>query len=121
MRTLGSALLLCVVAAPAWSEEIVHDFRGGKFDDQLFRYDGPNAEQFIKLEEQGLRITIPAGKAPKAAVGIYIRGPVRGDFTATTRYEIIQVDQPLSGWGVGVEMYLMCDNAVRDGISSIPK
>jgi hypothetical protein len=114
--TSATALLLWVLA-PAWSEELRHDFRGGCFNDELFRYEGPTPEAFINPEDEGLRFHFTAAKAPGRPVGIYWRFQVRGDFNATAHYEILQEERPRQGYGAGVEMYLMLANAARDGIA----
>src|SRR6266545_1634315 len=116
MRILASAALFLVAGAVS-AEEVRHTFRGGNAGDRLFRYDGPTAEQFVSPEGAGLRWRFLAGHAPTRPVGLYWRFPVRGDFVATVRYEILQADQTEDGLGAGVELYLMLDGPAREGIS----
>jgi ribosomal protein S27E len=74
------------------------------------------------MEEQGLRLRFTGGNGPKQPVGIFWNTKIRGDFTATVRYEILQDDRPEKGGGAGVEMYLTLDTPVtevkkRDGVA----
>jgi DNA-directed RNA polymerase subunit RPC12/RpoP len=109
-------LLLCAMT-PASAEELKHDFRSGSAIGQWFRYEGPNAEQFIHVEREGLRWSFAPGKAPTRPVGIYWLHQARRDFTVTAHYEILQANAPETGKGLGVELYLMLDTPGRDGIS----
>jgi len=108
------AIALSVVligAATAAADEVVHDFRGGKFDQDLLRFDGPaNARDFYTPEEQGLRVRINYGKSPRGTVGVaWNSSMVRGDFTATAHYEILENERPKGGYGTGIELYLYLD------------
>jgi hypothetical protein len=115
MRILAGTVLLWV-AAPAFAEELVQNFRGGKYDAQRFRYDGPTPEQFIRPENEGLRWRFSADRAPPRPVGIYWRTPVRGDFAATVSLEILQADGPgLSG--PGAELYVALENPSADALA----
>jgi ribosomal protein S27E len=111
---LLSALVTLADATAAWAETVTFNFRGKKFDEQLFRYNGPTPEQYISFEEEGLRIRYPAGNLPKSPVGIVWNCRLRGDFVVIAQYEILQAE-PTPG-GNGVEVYLMLDNDTKDGI-----
>jgi DNA-directed RNA polymerase subunit RPC12/RpoP len=115
-RALALVLLLRAVT-PAFTEELKHDFRGGAPIGQWFRYEGPNAEQFIHVEREGLRWSFAPGKAPTRPVGIYWLHHARRDFTVTAHYEILQASTPETGKGLGVELYLMLDTPGKDGVS----
>src|SRR4051794_14442132 len=101
-------LLICAVcfgqAASIFGEEISLNFRGSKAHEGAYNYDGGNAKDFITPDEQGLRWRFSGGKSPKNPVGISWRTHLSGDFTATAHYEILQVDRPERGGGVGIEM-----------------
>jgi hypothetical protein len=99
------------------AEDFTYDFRGGGFDERLFYYEGPAAQEFVKPEPQGLTWRYPPGKRPKAPVGIYWQSQVRGDFTATARFEIIDIDRPKWGFGLGPELYLILATPAKDGLS----
>jgi hypothetical protein len=103
-------------------QDSVHDFRGSKFDDKLFRLDGPTPEKFIKPEAKGLRWHFVPQNRPGKTVGVVWRPPVQGNFTATALYEILEVTQPISGFGIGPELYLILNTpnvepSAREGIS----
>jgi hypothetical protein len=116
---IWAAVGMVLCAAPAWGQEGTadHDFRGRNFDTRMLVYAGPDAANYIRPEEEGLRIRFAPGDVPKQPVGIAWQTRVIGDFVATARYEILQDEPPKRGSGVGVELYLMLDNAARDGIA----
>lgn len=120
---LGIAVLL---GAPltAWAEDLTFDFRAGHFNEQLFRFVGDRAADLVRPDAGGLRWRFQAGNAPKQPVGIHWRSNVAGDFVATAHYEILPNERPdgaalaapMKG-GVGFEVYLMLDNAAKDGVA----
>jgi hypothetical protein len=117
MRILAGTVLLWV-AVPAFAEELVQSFRGGRYDAQRFRYDGPTPEQFIQPESEGLRWRFSPGKGPPRPVGIYWRTPVRGDFAVTVSLEILPADRPDRwGNGPGAELYVALENPSADGLA----
>src|SRR5262245_29094525 len=110
------------LAGAAHAQDIKLDFRGGKTDADTLRYAGPEGKKYFTIEEEGLRLRFTGGNAPKQPVGVYWNTRIRGDFTATLRYEILQDDRPEKGSGAGVEMYLTLDTPVtevkkRDGVA----
>ena len=109
-----SMLISLGAVGAARAEELNFDFRGKKFDEGLFRIQGPTPDQYIQFEDEGLRIRFPAGNGPKNAVGPNWKCRVRGDFTASVHYEILKADP--SPQGTGVELYLWLDNETRDGL-----
>jgi hypothetical protein len=109
--------LLATAQAASTPSEMHQDFRGKKFNDQLFRFEGPNAAQYIRPEPDGLRITLPADSGPKKPVGIVLREGIHGDFSATVTYNLLHADKPDKGSGVGVSIYLMLNSTARDGIN----
>jgi hypothetical protein len=121
MRILASLVLLGL-ATPAWCEEEAHNFRGRNYDAQRFRKQGPDPDNYITAEEEGLRIRFAPGKAPGQAVGVSWRGRIIGDFDTSARFDILTMEPPQRGNAVGVELYLMLDEpkgakaTERDGI-----
>jgi hypothetical protein len=105
MKNSALVLVLLIAAVECRAEEIFYqDFRGKDIDENLFRLQGADAAQRIKVEPQGLRITLPP--EPKTtSVGIATSAATKGDFEITVGYEIIQAERPKMG-GVGLEMYL---------------
>lgn len=116
MRILPSIVLLCL-AGPALAEEVKFDFRGGKFDEQLLAYDGPDQAGMLIPEAEGLRVRFTPDRFPPRGMGAVWRFQVKGDFVATGRYEILRVDQPERGGNIGVELYVMLHGPSRDGVS----
>jgi transposase len=122
MRILSIMLLLGCV--PTLSGQELYDFRGGRFDAELFRLEGPTPTDFVTQEAEGLRWRFVPGNRPPRTVGIVWRPPVQqGNFVATARYEILEVSRPATGFGLGPELYLILDTpgavdaSRRDGIS----
>jgi hypothetical protein len=97
--------------------EIQQDFRGKQFNDQTFRFEGPNAANFIKREADGLRITLPGDGGPKKPVGFVLRDVLQGDFNLSVAYNLLEADRPTKGYGVGISAYLMLNSPSKDGIN----
>ena len=97
--------------------EYHQDFRGGKFDSKTWRLVGGNAEERIKVEQGGLRITIPAGLNNPAAVGIVPRFRIRGDFEITATIEIIKAYNPVRGYGVAATLYAETDTPTDEAVT----
>src|SRR3989442_64373 len=117
MRWFILALILAAIAPGLQAQERRFDFRGSKFDNDAFRFDPNNiAQNFIQPEDAGLRIHLE-GKVPSRACGIYWNYRVRGDFTATVRYEILQTERPKKGYGVGIEMYVALEGPAANGLA----
>jgi serine/threonine protein kinase len=56
---------------------------------------GPNAEECVNFEPEGLRITLPSGwRTERDNTGVSLNLPVKGDFEVTFTYEILQEPSP---------------------------
>jgi hypothetical protein len=109
---VGFGALLLIVGGPiVYGEEIKSDFRRAKVDKGEFNWDGPKAETYITPAADGLRWRFTKDLAPKKAVGISWKTRIDGNFTATAQYEILRVERPAQGSGVGPELYLTFDTA----------
>jgi hypothetical protein len=98
--------------------DFYHDFRKNGYPLDKFRPNGPNAAKWIKSEPEGLRITIPADKATSpAAAGVATAFTIKGDFEITVGYQILSTDLPQTGYGVGLEVYLMTDTRAKEAIA----
>jgi hypothetical protein len=91
------------------------DFRNQKVNDQYWTYEPTDAEQYIKGEPEGLRITIPSGDGEDRwkTVGIRTKFRVRGDCEITISYELLRADRPPAGesfYSVGVSIFAMTDS-----------
>ncbi len=58
-------------------------------------FNGPDAENFVKWEPEGVRLTLPSGNpGPTPTLGINTSMPVKGDFEVTVGYEILTEPSP---------------------------
>jgi hypothetical protein len=98
--------------------DFYHDFRKGGFRKDKFRHNGPNAATWIKSEAQGLRITIPADKAAtSSASGMATAFTIKGDFEVTVGYQLLSTAPPPTGYGAGLEVFLMTDTRTHEAIA----
>jgi hypothetical protein len=107
-------------AAPTAPRTLRRSFRNKQFDAELFQWSGPNYKKYVRLEDEGLRITLPAKDGPGDCVGLKLRYPVHGDFDVEATLEFIDVARPERprgpfGWGAGVTVYFFMDSRDRDG------
>ncbi len=79
---------------PAYSQEASWSFRGTAANRLPFEPFGPEAEQDVRFEEDGLRITLPPGSPLGGATGVRSTFAVRGDFEITVGFEILQQSAP---------------------------
>jgi hypothetical protein len=72
-------------------QEFYQSFKGPPWDPQLFKVAGRDAEQCVRSEPAGLRITLPAG-VPGEYIwkGLVALCVVQGDFEITVNYEILK-------------------------------
>src|SRR5205085_8023055 len=90
--------------------------RDKNFTETSFKVMGKDAVKLIKAEPRGLRINLPAALNNTEPVGVATQFPLQGDVEITVGYEIIHADRPKSGWGVGLEVYLMTDTPKREAL-----
>jgi RNA polymerase sigma factor (sigma-70 family) len=113
-----SALLLAVV--PAFGQHAHHlDFRNSNFDPKLVDYTLAAPEKYLTPEKEGLRLRFTGVEAPPArqAAGVSWRFDARGDFVVTAKYEILTMERPKTGQGVGAGLYLHLKNREQEGIA----
>jgi Protein of unknown function (DUF1583) C domain len=101
-----SLIVVLIIGSPLAAQDIKVDFRN-KVNEDAFQFEGPNYLNFIKLENDGLRLRFTGGKSPTKPVGVRWPSRIKGDFTITAEYEILQVDRPERGSGVGIEIYVV--------------
>jgi len=106
---------------PAPMKTVRRSFRNKQFDAEFFQWSGPSPKKYVRLEDEGLRVTLPAKNGPADAVGVKLRYPVRGDFEVEALFEFIDVATPLlpdgiKGWSAGVSVYCFLNSKERDGI-----
>lgn len=105
------------VPAIAGPPSVQRSFRGKQFDAEFFQWTGPDADQYIRLEDEGLRVTLPAEDGPGDAVGIKLRHQVRGDFEIEATLEFLNVAQPQGPPGIaGASVFVYMNSPDRDGV-----
>jgi hypothetical protein len=118
--SLSFLLLVCALGPTHGQEEkkelkvkFHHDLRVANLDHPMLRSFGPT----LRWESGGARITLLAGKKEANTPGIATNFKIHGDFEITGAYEILNVDRPAEGYGVGVSLYAAIDPDTNDAIS----
>ncbi|MBN9522124.1 hypothetical protein J0H58_27000 [bacterium] len=88
-----------------WPSSFGTNLRGRGLPAEYLELSGPDADRFIRREEKGLRITLPAKDGPAAPIGVAFRYPVRGDFVFDAAFELIEVSEPPTNLAAGVNVY----------------
>lgn len=70
---------------------------------------GQGEHQVIRREAQGLRIILTDKRSASPMVGVSPRFHVKGDFEITISYEILKLEKPTAGYGVGVGLWVMAE------------
>ncbi len=103
--SFGTVLALLLSSLGQMDEEFYQDFRGGASIHPILSQFGPDSARAIRQEAEGLRITLPAGRKDRSAVGVAPRFRISGDFEITVGYEILAADTPSGGLGAGVKVW----------------
>ena len=104
--TITTLLLVWAATAPAETTEILtHDFRRAEALPRALRLLGPTDGQ-MKLEQGGLRITLPAKRTDVAPIGVAPRFGVPGNFEVSASFEILSLEGPSEKNSAGVSMHL---------------
>src|SRR5687768_10713742 len=106
MSALLLAALFTVGQADEYVQDFHHDFRDARLPDELGRQGSGGV---MRIENEGLRITLPKDRQRLGQVGVFTNFPIKGNFEITAAYEILHADQPTDGWGVGATLYLLVD------------
>jgi RNA polymerase sigma-70 factor (ECF subfamily) len=73
------------------AHEYYHSFKDNPEARQGWELIGPDAEQAVKFEPAGLRITLPGGPpTDHPGTGVACNLPVKGDFEITVGFEVLQ-------------------------------
>lgn len=116
-RKAPSAPVAYVDAKPAKPRgplTLHRSFRGKQFDSALLQWSGPTPRKYARLEEEGLRITLPSANGPAQPVGVKLRYPVRGDFEMEATFEVLGT-APEQTKG-GATLYFLVDSPDQDGV-----
>jgi hypothetical protein len=105
---MGLAVTTPLAAADGSAVDNLHvDFRGKPIDETLFEKIG--ARDQIRIEPEGLRITLPGGSAVPET-GLQSKFRVKGDFEITLSYELLNAGTPKQSNGhAGVSLNLKTD------------
>src|SRR5262249_28486074 len=85
-------------------KEYYQDFRNKRPLSGDFRLGGPDPDNEMKLEDEGLRITLAADRPQNWVAEVHPNVPLIGDFEFTATYELLSAQQPVKGYGVGVNL-----------------
>lgn len=106
----GTGSHVAIAAAEGFPHVFRHDFRGRALPPELTLFN-VEKDDVLSLEPRGVRIQIPnTWIHPGGGVGVITTFGIKGDFEATTTFEILHAELPPAGYGAGVEIY-----AVRRG------
>jgi hypothetical protein len=106
--------VLCVSPRAALADELTHAFRGGGWDETLFRPTGPNTLRALRVDSAGLRITLGKDRTNSVPVGLCTRFGVRGDFDITMTFQIVRIDKPTGGNGAGASIWVSMVSSTQD-------
>jgi Protein of unknown function (DUF1583) C domain len=109
MNITGACLLFAIGATGSLESEFYQDFRGKSLDAKLKSF-GHDNKKVCQIEPEGLRITLPAKREKTEAVGLTPSFGIAGDFEITLSYELIKAETPNTGYGVGVNIWMMLDS-----------
>lgn len=97
--------------------QFAYDFRGGRFDVNIFIPMGVEsiyAASLMVPEKKGLRITIPRDQAPtKPKLGFAPAFEIHGDFEITASYEILALEPPGPEAFAGPNLYIIAKTTLN--------
>lgn len=76
----------------------------------LIKFVGPNVQSATELTDDGLVVRLPTDKPGRPQVGVETRFWVTGDFEITGEYEIVKMEKPSKGYGLGVLLRVIKDS-----------
>jgi len=89
------------------------DFRGGRFDTRQLRVTPEGAAALLRVASDGLWVGIPRGAGPDE-VAFQPRWAIEGDFQISASFELLRIDKPRVGYGVGPGVHLVFESGGRD-------
>ena len=95
--------------APPGRGHTEFDFRDGIEGFPSLTLYGPGAETVAKMDAQGLRASLPAGRGDTRPVGVELSQRLRGDLRILLGYELIAVGPDVHKYGAGVVMRVWFD------------
>ncbi|QDU09849.1 DUF1583 domain-containing protein [Gimesia aquarii] len=94
------------------------DFLEEKFDDKTLKLYGKRTHRFIRPTKEGLRTKL-SDEDKVAPIGFGPHFEIPGDFRITATFQIITLDTPSSGYGVGPEIYIGVEGGTSATIGRI--
>jgi hypothetical protein len=98
----NSCLVLLAVMLP--TETHKYDFRDGQALSPELKLFGPDAESVVVPRAGGLHITPPTSGVQSHGWGVALQYTLSGDIEVTATYELLALEQPTTGVGVGVAL-----------------
>src|SRR5213076_1002866 len=94
-----------------------YDFRGSRPLPSGIRLAGAVDRAVTRAEPEGFRITLAGDKPnPVGRVGLEMHTTLRGDFEITAGYELLRVEEPTDGYGVGFELFAHTVHSPQQGL-----
>ncbi|GIW93430.1 MAG: hypothetical protein KatS3mg110_1471 [Pirellulaceae bacterium] len=109
MCGIGPILLLvcgCVPSDFGDPNQRIFDFQNSQYDRMQLRPLVAGMARLVEPTPKGLRMHLPAGPGPER-VGIKPVFSIQGDFEITASFEVVRLEQPKSGSGVGPAIHLV--------------
>jgi len=113
MNPLVLVLFLAAADPADLKAEYRQDFRTLDLQSPVWRQTAAGVER----DEKGVRITVPADEGNVLITGLMSNFSIHGDFEATLSYEILKVERPNTGYGVGPNLYAAIDPKNDDSVS----
>ncbi|MCI0682943.1 MAG: DUF1583 domain-containing protein [Gemmataceae bacterium] len=106
-------VVAALVQGQGQPRELDFDLGGDRPLAPHFRYAGPDAAKWIKREEAGFRVTLPADRKGGHPIGVRWLGTLKGDFDIIGDFELLSSDVPAKGGGVGVAFNIGPDDSIK--------
>jgi hypothetical protein len=91
-------------AQPRKQDHLAVNLRAGLDKLAPLTLSGPDVEDVARSDDQGLRVTLPAGRDPTNPIKLEMPNRLQGDFDITLGYDLLAVGGPTPQYGVGVMM-----------------
>lgn len=117
MRPALATFAVVFGAFTASADEFQHDFRTGMPAPNMMGLVGPAAHKSAKQGPEGLRIHLEDGRKATGPVGVIPKFGLRGDFSITLEYELLNVANTESGFGAGINLWIGAASAREDEAS----
>src|ERR1019366_6626007 len=104
-----------------YAQEYYQSFKGKPDNTEALVFKGPDAQEHVKYEPGGLRITLPPGHPDQPqGTGLALVSPVKGDFEITMSFEILKEPDPIDAgkkYGTRVSLGAYLDTPEKNEVS----